>query len=107
MNLGFDGDLATVAAASGVLAKALYPLVSARRRVDSDADGTLDDTGRGELYLREDFHPHAVAGILAAMGVGFAIVVGEPLFPVLSAVASGFMAERLQRKAVDGVRGGR
>ncbi len=107
MNLGFDGDLAGVAGVAGLLAKALYPLVSARRRVDSDGDGALDDDGRGELYLRADFHPHAVAGILAVLAVGFSVATGEALFPVLSAVASGFMAERLQRKAVVGVKAGR
>lgn len=107
MNLGFDGDLAGVAAASGVLTKGLYAIVSARRRIDSDGDGALDDDGRGALYLREDFHPHAVCAVLALGAAVFSFATGEALFPVLSAVASGFMAERLQRKAVDGVKAGR
>ena len=105
IDLGFNGDLGVIATASAALTKfALYPLAQLRRRVDSDGDGQPDDVARGTYYLHPDLQGVAVLGVLVAGGTVVAVVAGLGIFPVLSAVATGWATARAAHEATQAVK---
>jgi len=105
IDLGFDGNLASVAAGAGALTKwVLYPLAQLRRRVDSDGDGQPDDVARGTYYLHPDLQGVAVLAALAVLGGGAALATGSPLFPMLSASFTGWATARAAHEGLQAVK---
>ena len=105
MDLGFNGDLAIIAGATATLTKMLiFPGVQVRRRVDADKNGELDDEATGAYLVHPGLHAPISLGLVAIGGVAFAIAAGLPLFPVLSAVLSGFAGARATHESISAAR---
>lgn len=105
IDLGFSGDLAALAAAAGAITKwVLYPLAQLRRRLDSNGDGHPDDDARGSFYVHPDMQGVLVLALLVLAGIIFAVVAREPLFPVLSAIASGWAGARVTHESIQAAR---
>ena len=105
MNLGFDGDLALVAGIAGGITKmALFPLAQLRRRVDADKNGQADDVATGAYYVHPDLQAPVVLVLLCLGGFAFAAATGQALFPVLSAVVTGFAGARATHESISAAR---
>lgn len=105
MDLGFNGDLAAVAGVAATLTKmVIFPGVQARRRVDADKNGELDDEATGAYLVHPGLHAPIALALVAVGAVVFAVAAGLPVFPVLSAAVSGFAGARATHESVQSAR---
>lgn len=105
MDLGFNGDLATFAAVMAALTKfAIYPVVQLRRRVDSNNDGVLDDIARGTSYIHPDLQSVIALAAIIILAVCYSFASSQPLFPVLSAAATGLATARAAHEGIGAIK---
>lgn len=105
MELGFNGDLAMYATAIGAITKfVLFPLAQLRRRLDSNGDGEPDDVATGSFYIHPDVQSVLVLFALLALTFVVSLASNQPLFPLISATATGYTGARAAHEGIGAIK---